>query len=79
MQQNAINDDESLKEDASKALKNPCEKTLLSVLLPMFGLSYFCKGHMATIEHVLNFQNTMFSLPTRVGKSLCYQGINMLK
>jgi superfamily II DNA helicase RecQ len=79
MQQNGTNDDERLKEDASKALKNLCEKTLLNVLLPMFGLSYFCKGHMATIEHVLNFQNTMFSLPTRVGKSLCYQGINMLK
>jgi superfamily II DNA helicase RecQ len=79
MQQNVINDDESLKEDASKALKNPCEKPLFSVLLPMFSLNYFYKGHMVTIEHVLNFQNIMFNLPTKVGKSFCYQHINMLK
>jgi hypothetical protein len=44
LQQNVTEDDESLKEVASKALKNPCEKNLLNVLLPMFGLSYFYKG-----------------------------------
>ncbi len=73
LQQNVTDDDESLKEAVSKALQNPCEKNLLSVLLPVFGLSSFRKGQMAAIERVLSFQNTMLSLPTGAGKSLCYQ------
>jgi hypothetical protein len=73
LQQNVTDDDESLKEAVSKALQNPGEKNLLSVLLPVFGLSSFRKGQMAAIERVLSFQNTMLSLPTGAGKSLCYQ------
>ncbi len=79
MQQNVTNDDESSKEATSKALKNPCGKNMFSVLPPVFGLNYLCKGQMAAIEHVFNFQNNMFNLPTGLGKSFCYHIISMLK
>jgi superfamily II DNA helicase RecQ len=60
-----------LKEVVLKAIQNPNEKNLLNLLLMVFGLSYFHKGQMATIERVFGFQNTMLNLPTGSGKSFC--------
>lgn len=66
-------EDDRLKDAAVRALEDPSEENLLSILEPIFGHSSFREGQLTAIQRILALQSTMLILPTGAGKSLCYQ------